>query len=250
MPCVLVHGNLETPAVWDALRSRLGRTDVLAPWLPGFGGPTPAGFAAGMEDYVGWLVAELEAIGAPVDLVGHDWGGLFVGRVAATRPDLLRSWAIDVSGEFDPDYRWHDLARIWQTPGEGERWVADLLAAPRADFATGLAAGGLSATAATACAAALSEDVGRAMLALYRSAGPPALQSWATDAEQAAARPGLAINGGADPYTGGESLSRRAAGRMGARFVLLDGLGHWWMDEDPGRGADTLESFWSTLPGG
>jgi hypothetical protein len=41
-----------------------------------------------------------------------------------TRPDLLRSWATDAIGVFDPDYVWHDLAQTWQTPGAGEEAMA------------------------------------------------------------------------------------------------------------------------------
>ena len=63
----------------------------------------------------------------PVDLVGHDWGGGHVVNVAMTRPDLLRSWATDVIGVFDPEYEWHDLAQVWQVPGEGERAIEALI---------------------------------------------------------------------------------------------------------------------------
>ena len=86
MPAVLVHGNPETPAVWDPLRRHLTRPDLVALQLPGFGVPAPAGFGATKEEYVAWLVGELEAIGEPVDLVGHDWGGGFVLRVATPGP--------------------------------------------------------------------------------------------------------------------------------------------------------------------
>ena len=41
MPVVLVHGVPETPAVWDPLRSKLSRDDVVALQLPGFGCPRP-----------------------------------------------------------------------------------------------------------------------------------------------------------------------------------------------------------------
>ncbi len=35
--------------------------------------------------------------------------------------------------------------------------------------------------------------------------------------------------------------------QMGARFEELDGLGHWWLLEDPARGAAVIEEFWATL---
>ena len=55
MPAVLLHGNPETPVIWEPLVSHLSRTDVITPQLPGFGCPTPDGFGAtkaagGFED--------------------------------------------------------------------------------------------------------------------------------------------------------------------------------------------------------
>ena len=49
------------------------------------------------------------------------------------------------------------------------------------------------------------------------------------------------------PYIGSEELRRRAADRAGARTELLDGLGHWWMMQDPTRGAAALIRFWEGL---
>ena len=50
-----------------------------------------------------------------------------------------------------------------------------------------------------------------------------------------------------DHYTGGEELARRAAARAGARVAVLEGLGHWWMCQDPKRGADAIRSFVESL---
>ena len=46
-----------------------------------------------------------------------------------------------------------------------------------------------------------------------------------------------------DDYTGGETLARRTARRWGADVAVLDGLGHWWMMQDPARGAAMLREF-------
>jgi hypothetical protein len=50
-----------------------------------------------------------------------------------------------------------------------------------------------------------------------------------------------------DPYIGSDEIRRRAAERAGSRTEVLDGLGHWWMVQDPDRGADALTGFWETL---
>ena len=121
---VLVHGNPETAAIWDPLRAELGRDDVVALSPPGFGVPVPDGFGATSDDYL--RLADRRAgrrSDGPIDLVGHDWGGGHVQRVAATRPDLIRSWATDIAGAADPEYVWHDMAQVWQTPGDGEAAV-------------------------------------------------------------------------------------------------------------------------------
>jgi hypothetical protein len=41
--------------------------------------------------------------------------------------------------------------------------------------------------------------------------------------------------------------STRAAARADARTAALDGLGHWWMLQDPARAATVLREFWATL---
>jgi hypothetical protein len=47
----------------------------------------------------------------------------------------------------------------------------------------------------------------------------------------------------ADLYTGGEVLARRSAERFGADVAVLEGLGHWWMLQDPPRAAAALRGF-------
>ena len=120
MTAVFVHGVPETPAVWHGLLAALDRPDTVALSLPGFDSARPAGFGATMDEYADWLAAQLERLGDPVDLVGHDWGGGFVVRVVSTRPELVRSWVTDAAGIGDVEFEWHDFAKIWQTPQAGE----------------------------------------------------------------------------------------------------------------------------------
>ena len=129
MTAVFVHGVPETPAVWHGLLAALDRPDTVALSLPGFDSARPAGFGATMDEYAGWLAAQLERLGDPVDLVGHDWGGGFVVRVVSTRPELVRSWVSDAAGIGDVEFEWHDFAKIWQTPQAGEDFWDQQLAA-------------------------------------------------------------------------------------------------------------------------
>ena len=245
MPAVFVNGNPESAAIWEPLLAELDRTYVVRLSPPGFGAPIPDGFDCTAPAYRDWLAASLEAVGEPVDLVGHDVGGSTTIAIAMTRPDLLRSWVSDSLGVFDPDYTWHDLARIWQTPEAGEQSVADLLSGTPEERAARLAAFGITGPVAAKVAAAQGPEMGRAILAFYRSAAQPAMAETGRHLPAAAARPGLAIIATEDHYVGSEEIRRRSAARAGARPEILDGLGHWWMVQDPHRGARVLTSFWA-----
>jgi pimeloyl-ACP methyl ester carboxylesterase len=247
MTVVLVHGNPETDAVWDPLVEAIGRMDVVRLSPPGFGAPLPDDFPATYIAYRDWLEGELENIGEPVDLVGHDWGGGHVVNVVMHRPEVVRSWASDIVGVFDPDYVWHDLAQVWQTPGDGEQLVETMMGAPLNERAAQLGALGLTPHVATKMAASHGPEMGRAILLLYRSARQPAMAEAGRELERARARPGLSLLATDDHYVGSEEIRRRAADRAGAHTEVLDGLGHWWMVQDPARGAAALTRFWKSL---
>lgn len=247
MPAVFIHGNPETATIWDDLIPHLGRTDVITLSPPGFGAPVPDGFNATADEYRDWLAGELGRIDGPIDLVGHDWGGAHAMRIAMERPELIRSWATDVAGLFDPNYVWHDMAQVWQTPGAGEQAVAQAAAAPVDARAQRYESLGMSKITAAKIAAGFDEAMGRCILALYRSSAQPAVANWGKQLGNAAVRPGLVIVATEDHYVGGEVLARRSAARCSASIAVLQGLGHWWMTQDPKRGAAALAEFWSGL---
>jgi len=59
-----------------------------------------------------------------------------------TRPDLIRSWVSDTVAGYEPDYTWHDLAKLWQTPGDGERHIEQLFSGGAGDRAPRMAGWG------------------------------------------------------------------------------------------------------------
>ncbi len=247
MPVVLVHGNPETDAIWDEMRKHLDRKDVIALSPPGFGAPVPEGFGGTSSDYVEWLALELSGIEGPIDLVGHDWGGGHVMRLVMSHPEVVRSWAMDIAGCFDPEYVWHDFAQIWQKPGTGEEAIKQMVATPVADRTAQFIGLGMTPDVAGRLAAASNEEMGRSILTLYRSAAQPAMAEWGRDVAKAAAKPGLVIIATEDHFTGGEALARRTAERAGAKVAVLPGLGHWWMCQDPKAGAAALNEFYAGL---
>jgi pimeloyl-ACP methyl ester carboxylesterase len=246
MPAVLVHGVPETPAVWDHLRSALSRKDVVTPQLPGFGCPRPKGFGATKEEYVAWLIAELEALAAtgPIDLVGHDWGGGFVVRVMSTRPDLVRSWVTDAAAIGEVNFEWHDFAKIWQTPGEGEKFFEDQLATTPDERGSVFEMFGVPPDRAGVLGGAVDQVMAQCILDLYRSAVEVGRQ-WGPDFNNVP-KPGLVVIPSDDPFLSHDG-AKAGAGHAGASVAELDGIGHWWMLQDPSRGAKVIEEFWSSL---
>jgi len=246
MPAVLVHGVPETPAVWDPVRSLLSRDDVVTVQLPGFGCPQPDGFGATKEEYVAWLVGELERLASqgPIDLVGHDWGGGFVVRVVSTRPDLVRSWVTDAIGLGHDEFEWHEFAKIWQTPGAGEDFFAEQLAQSSEERAGVFELMGVPHDHAVAIAGAIDQTMVDCILDLYRSAIDVG-KEWAPDFHDIPA-PGLALDPTDDPFVAAYKVAATAE-KAGAGVAPLPGLGHWWMLQDPGKGAGVLEEFWGSL---
>jgi pimeloyl-ACP methyl ester carboxylesterase len=247
MTIVLVHGNPETAAVWDDLAPLLSERDIVRLSPPDFGSAIPAGFDCTVDAYRDWLSEALEQLEQPVDLIGHDWGGGHVARIAMERPDLIRSWTIDVAGVLDPDYVWHDLAQSWQKPEIGEQAVGQMIGAPVETRAERYQSLGMSAGVAQKVAAGANEEMGRAILALYRSAIQPMMKELGSGLAKAAAKPGLVLIATKDQYCGGEMLARRSAERAGAEVAVLDDAGHWWMSEKPEKGADAINAFLAKL---
>ena len=57
-------------------------------------------------------------------------------------------------------------------------------------------------------------------------------------------RPSLLLNATADPYVPPDMVFD-VAERIGAEILTLEGLGHWWMFENPRLVGDGLVAFWS-----
>jgi pimeloyl-ACP methyl ester carboxylesterase len=248
MTKVFIHGVPETAAIWKPLLGELialGHHDVVCLSPPGFGTPLPDEFGASVEEYRDWLVNELSKFDTPVHLVGHDWGGGHVVGVAMSRPDLLLSWVTDIIGAFEPGYVWHEAAQIWQRAGDGERHLEQLFSGSASDKATRMREFGIPGPASDEVSAAQGPEMARAILALYRSAAQPALVHIGGNLVAASARPGMAIIATEDQAVGSFEARLRGAERAGARAEVLEGLGHWWMLEDPVRAAQVLITFWN-----
>ncbi len=146
--------------------------------LPGFGVPRPAGFGATKDEYVDWLVGELDRLDGPIDLIGHDWGAGLTYRVAEAHGDRIHAWSADVANVMHADYVWHDVAQIWQTPGHGEAFFQAQLASPPEDQVQIFEAFGVPHDDAVELAQWPDETMGACILDLYRSATPNPAADW------------------------------------------------------------------------
>ncbi len=240
MPAVFIHGVPDTAHVWDPVRSHLFRNDGIALSLPGFNSPLPEHFTATKEEYVNWIIHQLEQIGEPVDLVGHDWGCLLVMRVVSLRPDLVRSWAAG-SGPVSKTYIWHPLAKIWQTPGEGERWMEALTPERLAET---LVQAGLPPERAGETASRFDKTMADCILRLYRSAVHVGAE-WQPDLATIQ-RPGLVLWGKNDlacPVAFADELGLDTHAR---RVLKLDS-DHWTIVERSAEVAAALEEHWASV---
>ncbi|MCW2959262.1 MAG: oxidoreductase [Solirubrobacterales bacterium] len=243
MPALFVHGNPDTAHLWDGVLTALDADgdERVAVDLPGFAARRPDSFAATKESYVDWIVERLEDLagrGGPVDLVGHDWGSLLVQRVATVRPDLLRSLACG-GATVDADYPWHPLAQVWQTPGEGERYMAEELTDQVG--IDHLVENGVPPEAA-ARNAWLTDGGKDVILELYRSAVGIGSE-WQPEVEQVTL-PSMVLWGRTDPYVPLE-WGERLADRLHAELVVME-CGHWWPYEQPAETALALQRLWTS----
>lgn len=241
-----LHGYPQSSHMWEAVLTAGARAGwrVVAPDLPGYGDSPLGGQAA----VAGTWEAHIEALGhfhedlrlGPVVLCVHDWGGLIGLRWACDNADAVRGLVAGATGFF-ADGKWHGLAKVMRTPGEGEE-----LAANTTREVLGTMLGSVSRmneAALDACWKAYATDERRAaQLALYRSGdfeklapyqgrlgalGVPTLLVWGADDAFA-------------PLAGGRRLRDEIPG---ARLVVLEGEGHFVFDDAPALTAGLVEGF-------
>lgn len=257
-PVLLVHGFPETWWVFHKLVPLLSRSHrVVAVDLRGFGGSGDAGehhtSAVAAED----LAALVEALDlGPVHLTGQDVSGATTYRVAATRPDLVKSltaietglpgFGVEALGDVTRGGAWH--IGVLAAPG-----VADMLLTGRERAFVGEHA----IPSLTLTPGAFDEvDVDELVRAYSRphawDGASGLYRSMLSEGDEirelarhALAMPVLAVGGSSGDFTAA-TLTQVASD---VTPVVLDGVGHHVAMEAPDRLADALLEHFSRVDG-
>ena len=240
---LLVHGWPESSYMWrevlDALAGAGWR--AVAPDLPGYGDspPDPPGTWERHIDALARFHGELDL--GRVAMVVHDWGVPIGLRWACDNPDLVRALVIS-DGGFFADRRWHDLANVLRTPGEGEKLIEG--------FTRETFDGALRAACPSMSDAALDEywkafgspEGRRGALELYRSGDFEKLEPY-EGCLTALGLPALIVWGAQDRFAGVAMAQRFHEQLPGSRLEVLPEAGHFVWEDEPERTAALAAEF-------
>ena len=185
------------------------------------------------------FVEELEL--GPVALVTHDWGVLVGLRWACDHPAAVRSLTIS-DGGFFADRRWHDLANVMRTPGDGEELVASYTR-EAFDAALRKLCRGIDDDALTEYWKDFDGEERRlGHLELYRSGDFDKLAPY-EGRLAALGLPTRIVWGAEDPFASVAMAERFHAEIPGSELHVLEGAGHFVWEDEPRRTATILVEF-------
>jgi pimeloyl-ACP methyl ester carboxylesterase len=256
-PILLVHGF---PESWWAFRKLIpllaAEHRVIAVDLPGFGdsGTEPGQYtSSAFADVLHSLLVDLD-LGA-VHLTGQDIGGITAVRLAASHPELVRSFtAIETALPGYGLERFADVANggMWHVGFLGAPGIPEMLLAGRERvFLTGFALPAMCDTEGAITEADVDEftrvysrpDGLRGTVGVYRSMLTEGHELKALLAARPLIMPVLAVDAGSGDFT--SATMRQVA--TDVTTATLDGVGHLVAQEAPGALAAALLDFYRPL---
>lgn len=240
---LLVHGYPECSYMWRHALQELAAAGwrALAPDLPGYGDSEarPPGTWERHVQALERFVEEIEP--GPVVLVTHDWGVLIGLRWACEHPEALAALVIS-DGGFFADRRWHDLANVMRTPGEGERLIASYTREGFDAAMRALAPGMDDEALREYWKGFADEERRRGHLELYRSGDFEKLLPY-EGRLASLGLPALILWGGQDRFAG-PALARRFHEELpGSELVVFEHAGHFVWDDEPRRSCAAMVDF-------
>jgi haloalkane dehalogenase len=240
---LLVHGYPESSYMWHRALPALADAGwrALAPDLPGYGDsePDPPATWERHVEALDRFVAELGL--GPVALVTHDWGVLVGLRWACDNPGSARALVIS-DGGFFADRRWHDLANLMRTPGEGERLIDSYTREAFAGALRALSPAMTDQALAEYWKAFADDTRRRGHLELYRSGDFDKLLPY-EGRLAALGVPALVMWGEDDRFAGVRMAERFHDELPGSELVVFENTGHFVWDDQPRAATEALVEF-------
>ena len=238
-----VHGYPTSSYMWRAVLPKVAQAGyrALALDLPGFG-DTPADRPGTWERQVENIERFRRALDLDgVALIVHDWGGLIGLRWACDHPDAVSALVITDTGFF-PDGHWHGMANTLRTEGEGEQFVEgvnrELLGVAMRQISPSLPDDAVEEYLKTFS----DEDRRAGQLEMYRSGDFRKLEPYKGKLA-ALGVPTLILWGEKDEFAPVAGAYRFQKEIPHARLVVLEGVGHYLMEDEPERVGEEVRAF-------
>jgi len=240
---LLLHGYPESGFMWRDVMPAVADAGwrAVAPDLPGFG-DSPADLPGTWERQVEAVERLREDLGlGAVALVVHDWGGLIGLRWACENPDAVRALAISSTGFF-ADGKWHGMAQALRTEGQGEELVDNMTRDGLAAM-MGQVSQGIGDEAVDEYWKGFADPANRrSQLDLYRSGDFEKLRAYEGRLAELGV-PAKIIWGEDDPFAPVAGAHRLQAEIPGSELVVIEGAGHFVVEDAPERYGAELGAF-------
>ncbi len=244
---VCLHGWPESSHMFTAVLGTAAAAGwrALAPDLPGYGDsePDPPATWPRMVEAVERFHAAL-GLGR-VALCLHDWGGLIGLRWACDHAGSVRALVISDTGFF-ADGKWHGLADVLRTPGEGEKLADGMTPEGLAGALRAVSRGVDDAALAEYWRAFTTPERRAGQLELYRSGNFEELEPYEGKVG-ALGVPTLLLWGADDPFAPVAGAHRFTAEIPHAQLQVIEGAGHFVYDDEPQQTSAAVAAFLGTL---
>jgi 3-oxoadipate enol-lactonase len=239
VPIVFLHGIGGAARQFEGQLTHFGGARRAIAWdMPGYGdsAPLPLTTMDGLAAALGGFIAAL-GLDRPI-LVGHSIGGMIVQRLVAEAPHIARALVLaQTSAAFGGrDPAWAEaFIRERLGPLDEGRSMASL--------APAMVAAMLGDDPDPAGVALAQDCIAHTPDGAYRDTvlAMPGFDQ--RDALPRIVAPTLVLAGGKDPNAPAAAMQRMADRIPGARFVVLDGVGHLAHLEQPARFNAALDEF-------